>query len=101
MKNGYSIKKLDDHSKTVQTHFQKYQSKTSSFNVAISAHVRDSVAIFTGNMCYNINNNREGLPDSARAFSIKYTHGLYKEAFLQLDNFVKSFNREMIYSKTD
>lgn len=100
-KSGYSIRKLDDRTKTVQTHYLKYQSKSSSFHIAIFAHVRDSVAIFSGTMCYNINNNRDGLPDSARAFDIKYTHGLYKEAFIQLDNFVKSFNREMIYSRTD
>jgi len=99
-KSGYSIGKLDNKSKTVQTNFLRYNSRTSSINISIKVHVRDSVAAITGKMCYNMNNSRDGIPDSARALNIRYTFGTYKEAFLQMDQFARSLKPEVIYSKT-
>ena len=58
------------------------------------------MAAITGKMCYNMNNSRDGIPDSARALNIRYTFGTYKEAFLQMDQFARSLKPEVIYSKT-
>jgi hypothetical protein len=53
-------------------------------------------------MCYFYKNNGlDSIPNLAKSQPIRYTHGSYKEAFILLDNFAKSFNAEMIYSKTD
>lgn len=100
LSSGYSIDHLDNNSKTIRTKFSKCSSKTAAMNISLRVHVRDSVAIITGRMCYNINNNQYASPDSARTSVVKYTRGASKEAFLQMDNFAKSFRAEMIYSKT-
>ncbi len=99
--SGYAIDKLDDHTKTVSTRFSKYASRTASMNISINVHVRDRVAVITGRMCYNLNNRKDAPPDSSRSMEIRHTFGIYKEAFLQLNNFAKSFDAEIIYLKTD
>ncbi|PWT74475.1 MAG: hypothetical protein C5B59_11085 [Bacteroidetes bacterium] len=100
LSHGYAIKNLDNKNKTVHTSFSKCKSKTAVMNISLNVHVRDSVAIITGKMCYNLNNNQYASPDSARTSVVKYTRGAAKEAFLEMDSFAKSFKSEMIYSKT-
>jgi hypothetical protein len=99
--SGYTIDALDGKSETVRTTFQKCAPGDNLLNLSISARVRDSVAEIKGRLCYNINNIRNGSPDSTRFEQAKYTFGPYKAAFLQVDKFAKSFKCEIIYSRTD
>jgi hypothetical protein len=99
--SGYTIDALNDKSETVRTKFLKCSPGDNMLNLSISARVRDSVAEIKGRLCYNINNNRNGLPDSARSEQAKYTFGPYKAAFLQVDKFAKTFKCEIIYSRSD
>ena len=101
-KSGYSIETLDNKRKTVRTKFFRYSSKTSSLDISIKVQFHDSIAVITGRMCYNFKNNgKDTLPDLARSQPVRYTYGSYKEAFLLMNDFAKSFNSEMIYSKSD
>ncbi|HEX4851991.1 MAG TPA: hypothetical protein VFV08_14350 [Puia sp.] len=100
IKHGYSISHLDNKANTIRTNFSKCTSKTASVNLSLRVRVRDSVAIITGRMCYNIDNKQYASPETARSSVVKYSRGASKEAFLQMNDFAKSFNAEMIYSKT-
>jgi hypothetical protein len=98
--NGYAFEHLDSKANTVQTRFYKCTPKNALFNLSIGVRVQDSVAIITGRLCSNINNIRDGTPDSTNFVQVKYTYGPYKAAFLQMDRFARSFKAELIYSKT-
>lgn len=93
--SGYVIGRMDSKSKTIQTAYSKY-TKTGSANLSIRVKMRDSVAVITGRMCYNINNIDYGIPDSTNTKQISYTYGYFKAGFLQLDKFAKSFNKPVI-----
>ena len=99
--SGYTIADLVIKSETVRTKFSKCPSRNDLLNLSISVRVQDSVAVIKGKLCYNVNNNRNSVPDSSNFEQAKYTFGSYKAAFLQVDKFAKSFKSEIIYSKTD
>ena len=100
VKHGYIISKCDGQSKNIQTRFGRYNLKNDLLNLSIRVHVQDSVAVITGRMCFNLNNVRNGIPDSTNSWSAKFTHGPDKEAFLLMNGFAQSFNKEVIYSRT-
>jgi len=101
LSSGYVISTVDTKSEKVSTKFSKLPPKNDLLNLSLSVRVKDSVAVIKGRLCYNLANNRGNIPDSSHFTQVKYTFGPYKAAFMQMDKFARSFNVEIIYSKTD
>jgi hypothetical protein len=101
MNNGYTIEHLDSKAETVSTKYSKCPSTNDLVNYSINIRVQDSVAEIKGKLCYNIKSNKENAPDSSNSMPAKYTYGVSKAAFLQVDKFAKTFKSEIIYSKTE